>query len=129
MNKLKIIVLIICTMFILSGCTVRGEVTLNPDGTVEESVSVLANTRIFESDAYSKEQLIDNAISSMLASIGDSYTTYSDIDSTNDFLSGIIAFHYSEIILCELRSSTEVIVRRNNDTFRRRTTTIISNKH
>ena len=33
----------------------------------------------------SKEQLIDNAISSMLASIGDSYTTYSDIDSTNDF--------------------------------------------
>ena len=62
MNKLKIIVLIICTMFILSGCTVRGEVTLNPDGTVEESVSVLANTRIFESDAYSKEQLIDSAV-------------------------------------------------------------------
>lgn len=62
MNKLKIIVLIICIMFVLSGCTVRGEVTLNPDGTVEESVSVLASNRIFESDAYSKEQLIDFAV-------------------------------------------------------------------
>lgn len=62
MNKLKIIVLIICAMFILQGCTVRSEITLNPNGTVDESVSVLANTRIFESDAYSKEQLIDSAI-------------------------------------------------------------------
>ena len=33
----------------------------------------------------SKEQLVDNAIASMVESIGDDYTTYSDVDNTNAF--------------------------------------------
>lgn len=37
----------------------------------------------------SKEQLIDNAIDSMISSIGDEYTTYSDTDSANTFSENI----------------------------------------
>lgn len=37
----------------------------------------------------SKEQLIDKAIDSMLDSIGDNYTTYSDIESTNTFIEDV----------------------------------------
>ena len=33
----------------------------------------------------SKKQLVDNAISSMLESIGDDYTTYTDVNNTNEF--------------------------------------------
>lgn len=37
----------------------------------------------------SKEELVDSAIDSMLNSIGDKYTTYSDIDSANEFTENI----------------------------------------
>lgn len=62
MNRLKNIILIICIMFILSGCTIRSNITLNYDGTVDENVSVLASTKVFESNTYSKEQIIDGVI-------------------------------------------------------------------
>ncbi len=36
-----------------------------------------------------KDNLIDNAINSMLNSVGDSYTTYTDEDTTNNFLENV----------------------------------------
>lgn len=35
---------------------------MNYDGSVEESVSVLGSTRVFESDTYTKEELIDSKV-------------------------------------------------------------------
>lgn len=62
MKKFKIIILLICTIFLLSGCTIKSDVTLNHDGTVKEEVSVLANSKIFESEINSKEKMIDSVI-------------------------------------------------------------------
>lgn len=62
MKKIKIFTLLICILLILSGCTVKSEVTMNYDGSVRESVSVLANSKIFESDKYTKEQMIDSVV-------------------------------------------------------------------
>ncbi len=86
MKKLKVIGLIIATMFLLSGCTIKGEITVNYDGTVEESVSVLASTKVFESDAYSKEEMIDSILSNYQAVLN--YKNYSYDYVLDDELSG-----------------------------------------
>lgn len=59
MNKLKNILLIVFCFMFLSGCTVRSNVEVGVDGKTTETVEVLADSSIFESEKYSKKELVE----------------------------------------------------------------------
>lgn len=59
MNKMKYILIILVMMVFLSGCTIRSDVVVSPNGTTTEKVQVLTDTKTFESEKYSKKEMIE----------------------------------------------------------------------
>lgn len=57
-----------------------------------------------------KDQLVDNAIESMLNSIGDSYTTYTDEDETDSFLENIEGTYEGIGCMVAMNEASEIYV-------------------
>lgn len=58
MRKIKYVLIVICIL-ILTGCTVRDNVTVSPDGSVSENVYLLNKTEYLTSEKYSFKELMD----------------------------------------------------------------------
>lgn len=61
MKKIKIIILMFLMISLLTGCTVKSDITMNYDGSVKENVSVLNSSDIMGSGEKLK-QIVDNKI-------------------------------------------------------------------
>lgn len=58
MKKIKYLLIVICIL-LLTGCTVRSNITVEPYGIVSENVYLLNKTEYLTSEKYSFEKLID----------------------------------------------------------------------
>lgn len=58
MKKIKYLLIIVCIL-LLTGCTVKSNITVNYDGKVSEEVYLLNKNKMFESDRYSFKEVID----------------------------------------------------------------------
>lgn len=61
MKKIKYILIVFCIL-LLTGCTVKSNITVNYDGKVSEEVYLLNTNETFESDRYSFEKVVDMMI-------------------------------------------------------------------
>lgn len=86
MRKIKLVLTVLIITLLLSGCTVRSEVTVAPNGKTTENVQILTDTSTFESDAYSKEEMIEFSMEQHLAALN--YRDYSYETIVGDDLSG-----------------------------------------
>lgn len=61
-KKIKYILIIVCVL-LLTGCTVRSNITLENNGKTKEEVYLLNKTENLTSDKYSFEKLMDMMVS------------------------------------------------------------------
>ena len=67
--KKSYIFIVLLIVFLLTGCSIKSEVTVNYDGKVFEDVEVLTNTVAFKNENYSVKQMIENVISNYLPAL------------------------------------------------------------
>lgn len=87
MKKVLKLVVVIFFVFILCGCDVRSDVTVNSDGTVIESVDVLDSNSSFKSDKYSKDEMISFALENYKTVLD--FRKYSYVNIEGDSKSGV----------------------------------------
>lgn len=86
MKKIKYILIMFIITIILSGCTIKSNVFVSYDGKTTEEVKVLTDSRVFQSDKYSKQEMIEFSMEEYLAALN--FRKYDYKSVVGDNLSG-----------------------------------------
>lgn len=62
MKNIKFLILVFCTILVLTGCDIKSNIDINYDGKVNEEVSILEKSKIFGSDYIGRKQIISSVI-------------------------------------------------------------------
>lgn len=94
--KLKKLLIILCFIIFLSGCTIRSNVNVAYDGKTIETVKVLAENEKFKSDKYSKKQVIESIIEKYVTVLDFRKYSY-DVIEGEELSGGISTKTYDDI--------------------------------